>query len=255
MLAAKEPARLHFDGLLGKVVVPAMLAPLLAFTVAAIGIVLTYRLTANLRPGSASRSFRTGQLFSGAMLSLAHGTNDAQKTMGVITLALVANGVIPANHVVVPTWVVITAASAIALGTYVGGWRIIRTLGMRIIKMDPAQGFTAQTAGAAVVLAASHAGYPLSTTHVVAGGVIGAGAGKRLSAVRWGLAGNIAIAWILTLPTAAAVGAGTYAVSTAISAGALGPFVIAATVCATGLLAVLIRRAHKLTPQPADATP
>ncbi|MGA2469699.1 MAG: inorganic phosphate transporter [Solirubrobacteraceae bacterium] len=254
MLAAKGASAVHFDGLLGKVVVPAMLAPLLAFAVAAIAIVLTYRLTARLRPGPASRGFRAGQLFSGAMLSLAHGTNDAQKTMGVITLALVANGAIPASHVAVPTWVVITAASAIALGTYVGGWRIIRTLGMRIIKMDPAQGFTAQTAGAAVVLAASHVGYPLSTTHVVAGGVIGAGAGKRLSAVRWGLAGNIAIAWILTLPTAAAVGAGTYVVSTVISSGALGPFVIAATVSAVGLLAVLIRREHKLTPQPADAT-
>ena len=125
------------------------------------------------------------------MLALAHGTNDAQKTMGVITLALIANGNLPATDFEVPTWVVVSAASAIALGTYTGGWRIIRTMGTRIIKMDTAQGFSAQGAGAAVILASSHFGFPLSTTQVIAGGVMGSGAGKRLSAVRWGVAGNI----------------------------------------------------------------
>ena len=134
------------------------------------------------------------------MFSLAHGTNDAQKTMGIITLALVAHGNLPADSFDVPTWVIVSSATAIALGTYTGGWRIIRTMGTRIIKMDPAQGFSAQGTGAAVVLAASHLGYPLSTTHVISGGVMGAGAAKRLSAVRWGVAGNIAIAWVLTLP-------------------------------------------------------
>ena len=157
------------------------------------------------------------------MFSLAHGTNDAQKTMGIITLALVAHGNLPADSFDVPTWVIVSSATAIALGTYTGGWRIIRTVGSRIIKMDPAQGFSAQGSGAAVVLAASHLGYPLSTTHVISGGVMGAGAATRLSAVRWGVAGNIAIAWVLTLPASALIGALAYAVSSIFGSGALGP--------------------------------
>ena len=147
-----------------------------------------------------NRGFRSGQIVSGGLLALSHGTNDAQKTMGVITLALIANGNIAADDFHVPTWVVISSATAIALGTYAGGWRIIRTLGTRIIKMDPAQGFAAQSAGATVILASSHFGYPLSTTHTISGAVMGAGAAKRLSAVRWGVAGNIVTAWVLTHP-------------------------------------------------------
>ena len=134
------------------------------------------------------------------MLAVAHGTNDAQKTMGVITLALVANGTIAADDFHVPTWVVVSSAIAISAGTYVGGWRIIKTMGSRIHKMDAAQGYAAQGAGAAVILASSHVGFPLSTTHTISGAVIGAGAAKRLSAVRWGVAGNIVAAWVLTLP-------------------------------------------------------
>ena len=157
------------------------------------------------RPGPVSRGYRLGQVLSGGMLALAHGTNDAQKTMGVITLALIANGNLGADAAV-PTWVIVSAATAIALGTYLGGWRIIKTMGSRIIKMDPAQGFAAQGSGAAVILAATHFGYPLSTTHTISGAVMGAGAAKRLSAVRWGVAGNIVVAWVLTLPAAALVG-------------------------------------------------
>jgi hypothetical protein len=138
-------------------------------------ILIAYRIVGRLRPGPVNRAYRLGQLVSGSMFSLAHGTNDAQKTMGVITLALVAHGNLPANDFDVPTWVIVSSATAIALGTYTGGWRIIRTVGSRIIKMDPAQGFSAQGSGAAVVLAASHLGYPLSTTHVMSGGVMGAG--------------------------------------------------------------------------------
>src|SRR5207237_5064992 len=134
-----------------------------------------------------------GQLFTGSLFSFAHGTNDAQKTMGVIVLALIAHGDFTEAHFHVPTWVKVSAATAIALGTYAGGWRIIRTMGSRIIKMDAAQGFSAQGSGAAVILAASHVGFPLSTTHVISGGVMGAGAAKRLSAVRWGVAGNIVL--------------------------------------------------------------
>jgi PiT family inorganic phosphate transporter len=244
-LAAHGTAAVDFAGLLGKVVIPALLSPLLAFVVAGLGIVAAYKLTGALRPGPAKRGFRAGQLLSGGMLALAHGTNDAQKTMGVITLALIAHGDLPAAGFGVPAWVVLASASSIALGTYVGGWRIIRTLGSRIIKMDPAQGFAAQTGGAAVILAASHVGFPLSTTHVVAGGVMGAGAGKRLSAVRWGVAGNMAVAWLLTLPAAAAAGALTYGVSRLFGSGALGPAVIAAlALCALAL--ALARRGRRL---------
>ena len=170
--------------------VPALIAPLLAFVVAGIGILICYRIVGRLAPGPVSRGYRLGQVLSGGMLALAHGTNDAQKTMGMITLALIANGNLGADAEV-PTWVVVSAATAIALGTYIGGWRIIKTMGSRIIKMDPAQGFAAQGSGSAVILAATHFGYPLSTTHTISGAVMGAGAAKRLSAVRWGVAGNI----------------------------------------------------------------
>jgi PiT family inorganic phosphate transporter len=252
MIAAKGTHAVQFGGLVGKVVIPGLISPLLAFAVAGLAIVLTYRLVAGMRPGPAGRGFRYGQIFSGGMLALAHGTNDAQKTMGVMTLALIANGNISANHFAVPDWVVLSAASAIALGTYAGGWRIIRTLGTRIIKMDPAQGFTAQSAGAAVVLAASHVGFPLSTTHVMAGGVMGAGAGKRVSAVRWGVASNMAIAWVLTLPAAAAVGAVTYAVTTIFGSGVLGPAIIAVAAIAAVTL-ILTRRARTLEHRPVGA--
>ncbi|MDX6638949.1 MAG: inorganic phosphate transporter, PiT family, partial [Solirubrobacterales bacterium] len=147
------------DGLLGKVLIPALVAPVLAFGVGLAGIVVCYRVLGSQRPGPVTRGFRLGQILSGGLLALAHGTNDAQKTMGVITLALVANGNIAADNFHVPSWVVIASASAIALGTYSGGWRIIRTMGTRIIKMDPAQGFSAQGAGAAVILASSHFGF------------------------------------------------------------------------------------------------
>jgi PiT family inorganic phosphate transporter len=160
--------------------------------------------------------------------------------MGVITLALIANGDL-AKSASVPDWVVIAAASAIALGTYSGGWRIIRTMGSRIIKMDPAQGFAAQGGGAAVILAATHFGYPLSTTHTISGGVMGAGAAKRLSAVRWGVAGNIVVAWVLTLPATAGVGAAVYGVTRLFGAGAAGPVVVSVAILVV-LALVVVRR-------------
>ncbi len=212
-------------GLFGNVLIPALIAPVLAFVVALVGITFIYKIVGMLRPGPVSRGFKLGQLATSGLLALAHGTNDAQKTMGVITLALIANGNLSENASV-PTWVVVTAASAIAAGTYVGGWRIIRTLGTRIIKMDVAQGFSAQGAGATVILAASHFGYPLSTTHVISGSVMGSGAGKRLSAVRWGVAGNIVVAWVLTLPSAAIMGAAAYGVTRLFGTGAIGPIVV-----------------------------
>src|SRR3954463_3092290 len=229
------------DGIIEKVLVPAAIAPVLAFSVAAVAIVIAYNMVGGVRPGPVNRGYRLGQIVTGSMFSLAHGTNDAQKTMGIITLALIAHGDLPADKFEVPTWVIVSSASAIAMGTYVGGWRIIRTVGSRIIKMDPAQGFSAQAAGAAVVLTASHLGFPLSTTHTISGAVMGAGAAKRLSAVRWGLAGNIAVAWVLTLPATALIGGLVYAISALFGSGAAGP-VVELTALVVVLIVIFGRR-------------
>jgi len=249
MFVAQGAGAVNGDGLLSSVIVPALIAPVLAFVSAAIAILITYRIVGAMRPGPTTRGFRLGQVISGNMLALSHGTNDAQKTMGVITLALVASGHIAKTHVAVPTWVVASAATAIALGTYVGGWRIIKTMGMRIIKMDAAQGFSAQSAGAAVILASSHFGYPLSTTHVISGGIMGAGAAKRLSAVRWGVAGNIAGAWVLTLPASAAIGGAVWGITRIFGSGAVGPLVVAVLLIA--LVAYMFARRPRVV---AEAT-
>jgi PiT family inorganic phosphate transporter len=234
------------EGLLGKVLIPALIAPLLAFLAAGISIGIAYRVIGRQRPGIVSRGFKYGQVLSGGMLALAHGTNDAQKTMGVITLALIANGSLGAGSDP-PLWVIASSAAAIAAGTYSGGWRIIKTTGTRIIKMDAAQGFTSQGAGAAVILASTHFGFPLSTTHVINGGVMGAGAAKRLSAVRWGVAGNIVVAWVLTLPAAAIIGAVAYAVTSIFGNGAVGPVVVTVAALAA-IVAAFVRRAQRGAP-------
>jgi PiT family inorganic phosphate transporter len=238
--AAAGSAAINAEGLVDKVMVPALVAPVVAFIAAGGAIVIAYRMVGRLHPGPVNHGYRLGQIASLSLLSLSHGTNDAQKTMGIITLALVANGSLTGANPEPPTWVIVSAASAIALGTYTGGWRIIRTMGSRIIKMDPAQGFSAQTGGAAVILSAAHLGFPLSTTHSITGAVLGAGAAKRLSAVRWGLAGNIFLAWVLTLPCAAVVGALTYGVTEIFGSGALGPLVVSIALLA--LMAVVFGR-------------
>jgi PiT family inorganic phosphate transporter len=239
------------DGLVGKVLVPAVVAPLLAFAVAGLSIGIVYRIVGRQAPGIVSRGFKHGQIISGGLLALAHGTNDAQKTMGVITLALIANGSLGANSDP-PTWVIASSALAIALGTYSGGWRIIKTTGTRIIKMDAAQGFSSQGAGAAVILASTHFGFPLSTTHVINGGVMGAGAAKRFSAVRWGVAGNIVFAWFLTLPAAAAIGALAYGISRIFGDGALGP-VLVTLMSISLIVAVFARRVQRGAPVAASS--
>ncbi len=244
--AADGVGAIQARGILDKVIVPAIVSPILAFVVAWASILLAYRVVGRRRPGVVSRGFRLGQVLSSGLLSLSHGTNDGQKTMGVITLALVAAGAISPTHVHVPTWVIVASASAIAFGTYAGGWRIIKTTGMRIIKMDPSQGFAAQSAGAAAILAASHYGFPISTTHVINGGVMGAGAAKRLSAVRWGVAGNIIVAWMLTLPAAAAAAAGAWGLTRVLGGGMAGSLVL----FVLGALALALVLARRLRGQP-----
>ncbi len=237
------------DGVIGKVLVPAVIAPIVAFIVGGLAIVVCYRVVGRQRPGPVTRGFKLGQIASGGLLALAHGTNDAQKTMGVIALALIANGNL-AEGADPPSWVVVSAATAIALGTYFGGWRIIKTMGTRIIKMDAAQGFSAQGAGSAVILASTHFGYPLSTTQVISGAVMGAGAGKRVSAVRWGVAGNIVVAWLLTFPAAAGIGALTYGVTQLFGGGVAGPLLI--VIVSIALISVAFaRRIRQGAPVPA----
>jgi inorganic phosphate transporter, PiT family len=198
----------EWHGVAHKVAIPALWAPTSAFVAAFLLLLLIYWVFQWLTPGVANRSFRLGQLVSGTWVAFTHGANDAQKTMGVIALALYAHGSIHSFYI--PNWVKIAAGLAIGLGTYVGGWRIMRTLGQRVFQMDPPSGFAAQATAGAVIYASTHYGYPLSTTHVISGAVMGAGATKRLSAVRWGVAGNIVVAWILTIPAAAAVAALCY---------------------------------------------
>jgi inorganic phosphate transporter, PiT family len=196
----------HFGAVVSKVLVPAVISPIVAGLVALVGTYLAYRITTRTSQDAVGSGFRTGQVVSASMLSLAHGTNDAQKTMGIITLTLITVGSLPADASP-PFWVILLSGLAIASGTYLGGWRIIRTLGKRITEVEAPQGFAAETSSTAVILVSAQLGFPLSTTQVCSGAIFGAGAGRRLAAVRWGLAGQMAIAWLVTLPSAALVGA------------------------------------------------
>ncbi|MGN6444607.1 anion permease [Amnibacterium sp.] len=193
--------------LLGKIIIPAVLAPLTAGVVAYCATRVAYAVTRRYdgRPDG-RRVFRIGQVFSSSLVALSHGTNDAQKTMGVITLALVAAGAQPAGQGP-QFWVILVCALAIALGTYTGGWRIIKTLGTGLTAVKPAQGFSAEVSTAATILASSHVGFALSTTHVASGSVMGSGLGRRGASVQWGTARRIVFGWVLTLPAAAVVGA------------------------------------------------
>ncbi len=194
------------DGVLGKVILPALMSPLLAAVVAALGTWLVYRIAGSVEQRAQTRGFRWGQVVTASLVSLAHGTNDAQKTMGVITLALIAAGVWT-DTTAVPLWVKVTCAVAIALGTYLGGWRIIRTLGKGLVDIGSPQGLAAESSSAAVILASSHLGFALSTTHVATGSILGTGVGRPGGVVRWPVAGRMVLAWTVTLPAAALVGA------------------------------------------------
>ncbi|NGO73174.1 inorganic phosphate transporter, partial [Streptomyces boncukensis] len=194
------------DVVVMKVLIPALAAPLVAGIASLLATRLTYRVARNADEERSAKGYRAGQITSAALVSLAHGTNDAQKTMGVITLALVAGGALaPGSDP--PVWVITSAGLAIALGTYLGGWRIIRTMGKGLTDIQPPQGFAAQTGAAATILASSHIGFSLSTTHVCSGAVMGSGLGRKGSVVRWGTAGRMVIGWALTLPAAGLVAA------------------------------------------------
>jgi PiT family inorganic phosphate transporter len=206
-IAAEGFGVVKWNGLKDKVLIPSLAAPFLGILVAAALMVIVLWIIRRRAPGLVNRVFRRLQLVSGGFVAFTHGTNDAQKTMGIISLALVASGHLSPDFDRPPTWVIVSAAAAMGMGTYAGGWRIIKTLGTRIAKIDPPQGFAAQTACASILWTTAHYGYPVSTTQVISGSVLGAGATTRFSAVRWGVAGNILLAWVLTIPCAAAVGA------------------------------------------------
>ena len=218
-IAAAGGSAVNWHGLVSKVIIPAVLSPVIAGLIAAVGTWSLYRITRSLTEGGRKHGFRIGQVGSACVVSLAHGTNDAQKTMGVITLALIANGTL-AQGSNAPTWVIVSCALAIALGTYIGGWRVIRTLGKGLVEIESPQGMAAESASAAVILLSSTFGYSLSTTHVATGSIIGTGLGKKGADVRWNVAGRMATAWVFTLPSAAIVGAGAYG----IAAGVHGTF-------------------------------
>jgi PiT family inorganic phosphate transporter len=205
VLATSGARSVLWKGILENVLIPTLLAPLVGFTMGIALMMAILWIFRGANPGRLMRRFRVAQLASASLMAFSHGSNDAQKTMGVITLALFAGGAIPSLEV--PLWVKLASATVIGLGTYAGGRRIIRTLGMKLVKLSPAHGFAAETAASAVLLTTAQMGFPISTTHVIATSVMGVGATQRLSAVRWGLTVDIFAAWLFTLPAAGLVGA------------------------------------------------
>ena len=202
-----------------KVLVPLVASPAIGFVVAFVVMISLLWIVRRMRPEKVHRGSRRLQLLSAGLMAFAHGSNDAQKSMGIITLALFAfvkaghvgmpGWMLPRDDHHVPTWVIVACATAIAAGTMAGGKRIIKTMGSKIIRISPLQGFAAETAGAFTILGASHLGIPVSTTHCINACIMGVGASKRVSAVRWGVAGNIVVAWVLTLPASGAIAYGT----------------------------------------------
>ncbi len=205
VMVAAGTGAVHFDVVVEKILVPAFASPVVCGVIALIATFAVYTITRRARGETVQHSFRHGQTVSASLVALAHGTGDAQKTMGIITLVLIANGTLAPGSGP-PVWVIASAGLAIALGTYMGGWRIIRTMGRGLTDVEAPQGFAAEASSTAVLLASSHLGFALSTTQVVSGGILGSGLGRRLAEVRWSVAGRMALAWLFTLPVAAVIG-------------------------------------------------
>ena len=204
-VVAVGTAGLLAEGIVTKVLVPLVSSPVVGMALGLAAMVVLFNLLRRANPRILNDRFRRLQLLSAGYMAFSHGSNDAQKTMGIMTLALVSAGVL--RDFTVPVWVILLAAGAISLGTAAGGWRIIRTMGTRVVKLDPVHGFAAETTAATVIFGASHLGMPVSTTHVISSAIMGVGASDRLSAVRWGVATNIVWAWILTIPASGVVAA------------------------------------------------
>jgi inorganic phosphate transporter, PiT family len=196
---------LNMGGIVGKVLVPLVSSPILGIAIAFVFMIVLFNVFRHANPTRVNARFRRLQVLSAGYMAFSHGSNDAQKTMGIMTLALVSAGVIPTFEV--PLWVILVAATAISLGTAAGGWRIIKTMGHGVVKLDPVHGFAAETTAASIIFGASHLGMPVSTTHVISSAIMGVGASDRASSVRWGVAGQIVMAWILTIPASGLVAA------------------------------------------------
>ena len=244
----------EWAGIWQKVLKPSLIAPFAGIAIAFLLMTSIVWVIKRQSPAKVNRVFRRGQLISGGFVALTHGTNDAQKTMGIIALALVASGHLGADFTRPPTWVILSAALAMSAGTYAGGWRIIRTLGTRIAKIDPPQGFAAQTACASILWTTAHLGYPVSTTHVISGSVMGAGATRGLHAVRWGVAGNILAAWIFTIPMAGLVGGGMELV-TRVPGGDVVVFGLAVLISWTAFMARRWETRRLLPPEALESAP
>jgi PiT family inorganic phosphate transporter len=238
-------ATVNWAGILGKIIIPAFLSPVIACAVAAVGTWLIYAITARVHARHRDVGFRWGQIGTASLVSLAHGTGDAQKTMGVIALALIAHGALTTEQIHaegLPIWIIFVCGIAIALGTYMGGWRIIRTLGKGLVEIDSPQGMAAEAASASIILTSSAMGMALSTTHVATGSILGSGVGKPGATVRWGVAGRMATAWLITMPAAAVVGAVCYFIAAGIG-GLPGALVVFALLLAgAGAMFVRSRR-------------
>jgi inorganic phosphate transporter, PiT family len=242
VLAAEGSAGVIWSGIASKVLIPAVLAPFVCGLAAYLATRLSYRLTRSVRGESSSRGFRSSQILSSSLVALAHGTNDAQKTMGVIVLTLVAGGRVPVGSGV-PMWVKVSCAVAVALGTFSGGWRVIKTLGTKVTDIAAAQGFSAETASSTTILASSYFGFSLSTTQVVSGGVMGAGMGRAGGVVHWSVVKRMVVAWVLTMPAAAAMGAIAEETVSAFSSATVGVIVVA--LIAAAILAVFLVLARR----------
>jgi len=242
-------------GIVQKVVAPGILAIFVCGIVAFLATSAAYLLIRLLGQDEARRGYRYGQIGSASLVSLAHGTNDAQKTMGVIAIALIATGHLSAAHFYVPTWVKLICATAMALGTFSGGWRIINTMGNRITTVESPQGFAAESSSAATILASSYYGYPLSTTQVVSGGVMGAGLGKRGGVVHWPVVGQMVTAWVITIPSAGLIGAAAWNISDLFGTNSkVGAVVIAVLAAAIAFGLWTLSKRNRVTPEDLDRT-
>ena len=254
-LVATGTGAINWHNLLRSVATPAVLSPIVACVVALIGTYGAYRLIRHLGEQHARKGYRLGQIGSASLVSLAHGTNDAQKTMGVISLALISTGHLDAAHFYVPVWVKLICATAMALGTASGGWRIINTMGNRITTVESPQGFSAESSSAATILASSYFGYPLSTTQTVSGGVMGAGLGKRGGVVHWPVVGQMVVAWVITIPSAAVIGGLAWHISDLFGKNSdLGAIVIAALAAGAAFGLWTLSKRNRVTAEDLDRT-
>jgi PiT family inorganic phosphate transporter len=213
-LIASGPSALNPQGIVDKVLVPMVTSPLLGYFIALALVVALFWIFKGFERRPMTNRFRRLQVLSAGFMAFSHGSNDAQKTMGIITLALFSAGLLPT--VTVPPWVIVVSATAISMGTAVGGWRIMHTMGHRVVKLEPVHGFAAETTAATIIYGAAHFGMPVSTTHVISAAIMGVGSSRGIRAVRWGVARSILVAWVVTLPAAGLVAAGSWLILNAL---------------------------------------